>query len=153
MSTAREREAASNAETTAQLNTPARAIVAGQVRADYETTERPAIFPTDSLWVRAIKQGYYGLCRRRVGDVFELKPYEITVVDPTTRKPVLDSHFKPQLRILTIEEQFSGNWMEVVGDDDEERELITGSQAAIDQANREIRTGTHPSTPRRSRRE
>lgn len=53
--------------------------------------------------VRAIKQGYYDLFRRREGEVFELK--EIKGLD-RTGKPVT---YSP-------EEQFSERWMEKVDD-------------------------------------
>jgi hypothetical protein len=53
--------------------------------------------------VRATKMGYYGLQRRREGDVFELVPVK-TVKD---KKPV----------VITPEQQFSELWMEKVDAD------------------------------------
>lgn len=112
--------------------------------ADKEKEGGPAI-----LRVRAILPGYYDHIRRRLGDIFTLRPYQITVVDPLTRKPALDDNFKPKMRTLTVKEQFSGNWMEPVADDEEE--TLTSAQAALDDAQREIRDGRHPSTAKRRR--
>ncbi len=72
--------------------------------------------------VRALSLGFYGLKRRREGDVFILKPFKRKVVvkgkdgkpviDPKTRMPKLEE------RLISAEEQFSKEWMEVVQTDE-----------------------------------
>jgi hypothetical protein len=90
--------------------------------------------------------GEYEYARRRSGDVFTLKPREITVVDPATRKPVIENG-QPKMRILTAEEQFSDRWMERV--EDEYEETATGAQEALNQATDAINEGRRPGRPRK----
>lgn len=69
--------------------------------------------------VRALKTGYYGLSRRRAGQVFEIKP-----VKGKRHKMIVDkdgrSYQSQELEelILTEEEQFAKSWMERVDDDE-----------------------------------
>lgn len=108
--------------------------------------------------VRALRTGYYpdindrgeqNWMRRRgddvkgegMGDVFELKPRGITIVDKEGRKPVLENG-KVQMRLLTVDEQFSERWMERVSDDTPER--TTTAQEALTMANAEISAARRP---------
>ena len=91
--------------------------------------------------VRAIAEGYYQHVRRRVGDVFDLIGYDITVVDPKTARPVAENG-KIKTRFVTSEELFSVNWMERV--DDNEPEKVTASPAALAQAQSELNEGRRP---------
>ncbi|MDD5199265.1 MAG: hypothetical protein PHC88_05625 [Terrimicrobiaceae bacterium] len=95
--------------------------------------------PLPSMRVRAIREGYYGRgpggeIVRHVNDVFTLVPYEITIVDVRTQRRTLDPATKlPAMKLISVEDQFSDNWMERVPDD--EKEIVTSSQQAI---NRQI---------------
>jgi hypothetical protein len=77
--------------------------------------------------VRAIAPGYHNLLRRKVGDVFDLKPIKGKKV-----KPVVDESGKKRLsnvledHLFTEEEQFSSKWMEKVEDEEHEEELEEG---------------------------
>ena len=92
--------------------------------------------------VRATKTGYYperleingvvelDYMRRREGDVFELFPYEIQVVDVQTQR-------KTARRLLTPDEQFSENWMEKA-DVTEETHRPTSAKEALARVNNEL---------------
>lgn len=95
--------------------------------------------------VRATAMGEYEYARRRPGDVFTLKPRYITVVDPVTRKPVVENG-NPKMRLLTADEQFSERWMERI---DRGEETITTAQDALNQATDEINEGRRPGRTRR----
>lgn len=99
-----------------------------------------------TIKVRATRLGEYEYCRRREGDVFVLKPREITVVDPVTRMPLIENG-KPKTRVLTAEEQFSPRWMERV--DDDTPEALTSAQEALDHAQTEITEARRPGRPRK----
>jgi hypothetical protein len=96
---------------------------------DRELGER-AEGPT--IRVRAIKTGFYGDVRRRIGDVFDLYPRRGTFSElevDKDDKPVLDDSGPLKTRIfnevqdkvLTAEEQFSDTWMVRVSDDTPEK--------------------------------
>jgi hypothetical protein len=102
--------------------------------------------PGERIKVRATQMGEYEYARRRDGDVFTLKPREVTVVDPITRKPIIE-HGKPKMRILTAEEQFSSRWMERI--DEGAEDTITTAQAALNNATEEINEGRRPGRPRK----
>ena len=81
--------------------------------------------PAEFLKVRATQAGYIGdgplgMIYRAADDVFTLRPRPITV--------------NGQTRILSVEEQFSSRWMEIMPADEPDK--LTTAQAAI---NREIR--------------
>lgn len=108
-------------------------------RRDREAVGERAEGPT--IRVRAIKTGYYGDVRRRIGDVFDLYPRKGTFTELELDKddqPVLDDSGAMKTRItnevedklLTAEEQFSKKWMERVDDDTPER--ATSAQDVID---------------------
>lgn len=118
--------------------------------------------PGPVLKVRATQVGYYEHCRRREGDVFYLIPRYVTkynVVDEVVDgkktgrtvnagKPVLDKNSQPVLEVHSAEQQLSKRWMEVVPDD--EPELTTGAQAALDRTTAELLSAKSPGRkPRR----
>jgi hypothetical protein len=84
-----------------------------------------------TIKVRAIKVGFYGDVRRRVGDVFTLYPRTDTftelVLDKDGEPKVIASVYGEQRvteeadKTLTAEEQFSPKWMEKVAADTPER--------------------------------
>jgi hypothetical protein len=97
--------------------------------------------------VRATKLGYYEHSRRRPGDVFTLKPREITVYNVSLQRPEVDpATGEVRMRLITAMQQFSPNWMELV--DPSEVETITGAQKAIDQANADTFRSRMPGTHR-----
>lgn len=77
--------------------------------------------------------------RHRDGDVFELKPYFITVTNPKTSKPEFDENGRPKMRLLSIEEQFSPQTMQRV--DDDEPESYSTAQEAINRQHDELLGG------------
>jgi hypothetical protein len=97
--------------------------------------------PGPRIKVRATVMGEYEYARRREGDVFTLKPREITLVDPVTRKPIIENG-KFKTRLLTAEDQFSSRWMERISDEAEE--TITGAQAALNKETDAINEGRRP---------
>jgi hypothetical protein len=101
--------------------------------------------PGPRIKVRATRTGEYEYARRREGDVFTLKPREMTVLDPVTGKPVVEGG-KIKTRLLTAEKQFSERWMERVDGDAEE--TITGAQAAINIQTEAINEGRRPGRSR-----
>jgi|SRR6266850_571106 len=84
--------------------------------------------------------------RRREGDVFTLHPRDITPVDVHSQKPILDGNGKPVVRHLTVEDQFSVNWMERV--EEETPESLTSAQEALSKANADILSSRRPSRAR-----
>lgn len=65
--------------------------------------------------VRAIELGYYEHARRKPGDVFYLKPYEISLRDEMGALVKENGKFKKVT--VSVEEQFSDTWMEKVEDE------------------------------------
>jgi hypothetical protein len=102
--------------------------------------------PGPRIKVRALQMGEYEYARRREGDVFTLKPREISIIDPGTRKPILENG-KIKTRLLTAEEQFSERWMEKISDDQDE--TLTTAQGALNKATDEINEGRRPMARRR----
>lgn len=95
--------------------------------------------------VRATRLGYYEHIRRREGDVFTLVPRDVTIVDVKSQKIVLENG-KPKMRHLTVEDQFSVNWMERV--DEATPERITPAQAALSKVNNELLEAKRPGRSR-----
>jgi len=73
--------------------------------------------------VKAIAPGYHGLLRRKVGDIFDLKPIKgkrVKVVVEDGKRSLsneLEDH------LFTEEEQFSSNWMVKVDADEHDEEV------------------------------
>ncbi len=63
--------------------------------------------------VQATAMGYYGLKRRRPGDVFDLKPLKKQIRGKDD-KPVLDEKGNFTYKVITVEQQFSVQWMKKV---------------------------------------
>ncbi len=80
--------------------------------------------------------------RHREGDVFELKPYWVTLTDPASARVLLDEDGKPKMRLLTAEEQFSERSMIRVEDDTPES--FSTAQDAVDRSSQELRGGRNP---------
>jgi len=101
-----------------------------------EPKEETAAAPLRSLKVRATAAGYIGdgpqgAIYRNPDDVFTLTPREIPLLN-AAGKPSLDmATGKLKTTILSIEQQFSATWMEVV--DPNEPERITTAQQEINQ--------------------
>lgn len=72
---------------------------------------------------------------RQQGDVFTIRPREITVVEPMTHRPIMENG-RPKMRLLTCEEQFSDIWMEEVSMTIPE--TARTSQQALDEAQGDI---------------
>src|SRR5262245_30136047 len=78
--------------------------------------------------------------RHREGDVFELKEYWITEVDPVTTKPLRDKKTgQIQRRLLSVGEQFNPNTMVRV--DDDTPESFSTAQDALNRAHDELLGG------------
>lgn len=127
--------------------------------AESPETNMPEAKPLTSLRVRAIKNGVYGhgnlgaiyrygRTESYEGDIFTITPREVfathpmTLIDEKTGEArwspkggtvIKDKAGKPEMRISSIEEQFSEDWMEPVPDNEPER--VSGPQPAI---NRQI---------------
>lgn len=78
---------------------------------------------------------YYNFLRRRLGDVFNLIPQYVTVIDPKTEKPLMENG-QVKKRLVTAEEQFSPQTMEKV--DQAEPETITTAGEAIRKAQEDL---------------
>lgn len=93
--------------------------------------------PGETIKVRCIDpQGiYYNFKHRREGDVFELIPQYITVVDPKTRKPVKENG-QLKRKVVTAKEQFSDVTMELIEDD--APVTLTTAQAALNKAQEDL---------------
>lgn len=96
--------------------------------------------PLKSLKVRATQPGYYGhderfgAIFRYPGDVFTITPRTIVVTNPENNKPVIDPVTRePKTMVLSVEQQFSYNWMEPVDDATPER-LTTAKEATAREA-------------------
>lgn len=98
--------------------------------------------PLGHLRVRAIRQGYYGNgpdgnITRYPGDVFTLTPYEVALINVRTQQREKDEGGKAMTHLLSVEEQFSENWMEIVPDETEETR--TSGQQAVNQQIAELK--------------
>jgi len=90
---------------------------------------------TARLKVRATTPGYIGdgplgMIYRNTGDVFVITPREIPLLN-LAGNPELDSAGKLKTKVLSVEDQFSPNWMEVVGENTAEK--ITTAQQDINE--------------------
>lgn len=83
--------------------------------------------------VRAIAPGYHGLLRRKIGDIFDLKPIKGKRV-----MRVKDENGKDRMTnvledcVFTEEQQFSSKWMERV-EADEHDEEVEESEEGLDE--------------------
>ena len=78
---------------------------------------------------------YYDFKHRREGDVFELIPQYVTVVDPKTKKPVKENgEFKK--RLVAAVDQFSDATMELM--ESETPVTNTTAQDALNKAQEEL---------------
>jgi hypothetical protein len=102
--------------------------------------------PGPTIKVRALQLGEYEYCRRRPGDVFVLKPREVSI---TKKGELMMENGKAKMRLLTAEEQFSSRWMQRVQDDTPE--IATSAQEALDRAQEELTEGRRPGRPRKER--
>lgn len=103
--------------------------------------------PGPRIKVRIIDQRgiYYNFHRRRTGDVFSLVPMYVTEIDDKTGKPVMVNG-QVKKRLVTAEQQFSPQTMEKVEDD--EPEMITSAQDALNKASDELNEAKIPQKKR-----
>jgi hypothetical protein len=100
--------------------------------------------PLQSLKVRAIQDGYIGdgptgAIYRHAGDVFTLLPRAIAVLDKKTGEVAIGDDGEPLTRTVTVADQFSNVWMEVVAGDVPEK--ITTAQQGLNRKVADVNAG------------
>ena len=103
--------------------------------------------PGETVRVRCIDPRgiYYNFARRREGDVFDLIPMYVTVVDEATGKPKLENGQVVKV-LKTAEQQFSQQTMELVDDSTPER--TTTAQQALNKVQDELNEAKIPAKRR-----
>jgi hypothetical protein len=112
-----------------------------------EASNNTVIEAPEEIRVRATKLGWYDLKRRRVGDIFTLRPVEVSVrqFDERTKisRVMRNEDGSPQMRTVSAEQQFSFNWMERVSNEYAETRPI-GAQEALKHTTDELKSWRQP---------